>query len=230
MSERITIGFADADGARQGVAIADAGALLCLAGAVTAAPDAQLRRDAGGAWIASVEGRFEIALEPLGPPAELGALAAVWICGASGTIAGERFAGLGHLTRSAPAGDAPLERALTAWLDAELALALAARRGRRAGGHGDEDLHAAILRGAPPTPLAVRNPRLSSAYDADGRLARCNLELWETDEAEFALRYGALATAHGELAHADGARTQVAFLAWRGEREHGVGRYDITRR
>jgi len=226
----MTIGFADADGARQGVAIAGAGTLLCLGGAVTGAPEAQMRKDADGAWTASVDGRLEIALEPLGPAAQLGALASVWICSARGTIAGERFDGVGHLTRDAPGDRAPLERSVTAWLGAELALALAARRPRRAAGHGDEELHATVLRGDPLTPAAVRSPRLSSAYDGDGRLARCNVELWETEEAEFALRFGALATAHGELAHADGARTQVAFLAWRGDRERGVGRYDITRR
>jgi hypothetical protein len=230
VSERLTIGFADAGSRLQGVAIAGAGVLLVSGTTVTSAPQAEMRKDQDGAWTASVDGTFAVTLEPLGSPARLGDAAQVWICTARGTVGGAAFDGLGHLTREAPADGAILERAVTAWLGAELAATLTARRGRRAAGHGDEELHGAILRGAPLEPVEVSRPRLSSAYDAGGRLVRCGLELWETDESEYAQRFGGVATAHGELVHADGARTRVAFVAWRDEHARGLGRYDITER
>jgi hypothetical protein len=230
VSERLTIGFVAGDGGPQGVAVAGAGALVAVGSQVTSIPEAELHKDASGAWTASGGGAFAVALEPLSPPVQLGGDAQVWICSARGTVGDAGFDGLGHLTREAPDGDATLERAVTALLGTELAVVLAARRPRRAAGHGDERTHAAILRGAPLEPVAVTDPRLSSAYDADGRLVRCGLELWESDEAEFPQRFGGLATAHGELTLADGRRLHVAFIAWRGERVHGVGRYDITER
>ncbi len=214
----------------QGVAIAGAGALLAVGGQVTAHADAQMRKDDAGAWTASVDGAFAVALEPLGAPARLGEAAEVWICSARGVIGDAAFDGVGHFTREAPAGGFVLDRAVTAWLRTELAVALAARRPRRAAGHGDEERHGAILRGVPLEPVAVADPRLSSTYDGDGRVIRCGLELWETEESDSAVRFAGLATAHGELIHDDGARTLVAFVAWRGDREHGLGRYDITTR
>jgi hypothetical protein len=230
VTERLTIGFAAANGGPQGVAIAGAGALLAVGGDVTSIPDAELSKDAAGAWTASADGAFAVALEPLGPPVDLGADAQAWVCTARGQVGATSFDGLGHLTREAPGGDAVLERAVIGWLGAELAVVLAARRSRPAAGHGDEDAHAAILRGAPLEPLTVADPRLSSAYDADGNLVRCGLELWETADSEFPQRFGGRATAHGELRLADGRRTRVAFIAWRGERVQGAGRYDITER
>jgi hypothetical protein len=230
VGERLTIGFSEAGGGVQGVAIAGAGVLLASGTTVTSAPEAEMRKDSGGAWTASVDGTFSVTLEPLGSPARLGDAAQVWICTARGTVGGTAFEGLGHLTREAPADGATLERAVTAWLGPELAATLAARRTRRAAGHGDEELHGAVLRGAPLEPVEVSRPRLSSAYDGDGRLVRCGLELWETDEAEYAQRFGGIATAHGDLVHGDGARTRVAFVAWRDEHARGLGRYDITER
>jgi hypothetical protein len=230
VSERLTIGFAAENGGPQGVAIAGAGALLAVGGDATKIPEAELTKGADGAWTASAEGAFAVSLEPLGPAVQLGGDAAVWVCTARGWVGDTGFDGLGHLTREAPGGEAVLERAVIGWLGAELAVVLTARRSRRAQGHGEEDPHAAILRGAPLEPVTVADPRLSSAYDADGGLVRCGLELWETADAEFPQRFGGLATAHGELTLADGRRNRVAFIAWRGERVHGVGRYDITGR
>jgi hypothetical protein len=229
MSERVTIGFADLGGAVQGIAIAGAGALLAAGGRVEAAPAATLTDDGGAACRVAGAGAYELMLEPLGPPADLGEDARVWICRARGTAGGRQLDGVGHITRSQPGERVVLERNVIAWLGPELAVALDARRAGRARGHGDEELHAAILRGAPLTPATVMEPRLSTTYDGDGHLLRCGLELWEDAEADFAVRYGGAATAHGELVGEDGSRTRVAFIAWRGDRgEHGVGHYEIT--
>jgi hypothetical protein len=230
VSERLTIGFAAVNAGPQGVAIAGAGAVVAVGGDVTSVPDAKLSKDSDGAWTASSDGAFAVALEPLGAPVQLHGDTQIWICTARGRVGDTSFDGLGHLTREAPEREAVLERAVIAWLGAELAVVLTARRSMRAAGHGEEDTQAAILRGAPLEPLTVAEPRLSSAYDADGSLVRCGLELWETTESEFPQRFGGRATAHGELTVADGRRTRVAFIAWRGERAHGAGRYDITER
>lgn len=231
MTERVTIGFADPEGAVQGVAIAGAGALLAIGGRVEAAPGCTLSDIDGSSCRAVAAGAYEVTLEPLAPPADLGATARVWICRARGLAGGRQLDGFGQITRSQPGERAVLERGVVAWLGPELAVALDARRPARARGHGDEELHAAILRGAPLELAAVMEPRLSTTYDGDGRLLRSGLELWEDAEADFAVRFGGVATGHGELAHKDGARTRVAFMAWRGDRgEHGPGRYEITDR
>src|SRR6185437_12972175 len=112
--------------------------------------------------------------------------------------------GSGSIMRSLADDRVVLERAVTAWIGPSLAVALNARRPRRAAGHGGEQLNAAILRGEPLETVAVADPRLSSTYDGDGLLLRCGLELWDTEDADFALRYAGTAGAHGTLTHADG--------------------------
>jgi hypothetical protein len=52
--------------------------------------------------------------------------------------------------------------------------------------------------------------------------------LWETAEAECALRIGGEAFAHGELGHPDGTHTAVAFVRWHHEGHHAPGSYAIT--
>ena len=230
VSERLTIGFLDPASGRQGVVISGAGSLLAADGQVRATGEAELGKDDGEVWRARAGGAFDVALEPLADPLALGGAAIVWMCAARGTIGGEAFEGVGHLTREGPPEGARLERSVTAWLGDERYLAMAARRPRRAHEHGDESLAAAILRGAPLHVVSVEQPRLSSTFDGDGRLLRCGVELWETADAEFAHRFGGLATASGELTHADGARTLVSFVAWRGDRDSGHGRYDLTQR
>lgn len=226
----VTVGFADPGAGVQGVAIEGAGALIAAGGAVSAVPGFDLADVDGTACRLRGGEAYDVTLEPVGPPAELGPAARAWICRARGSATGRPLEGLGAIIRSEIGDRVPLQRAVTAWLAPELAVVLAARRPRRASGHGDEELHAALVRGEPPVPLAVASPRLSTTYDGDGLVTHCGIELWETEESEFAERYGALATAHGELTHADGARTRVAFLAWRRNGETGIGRYDITER
>ena len=115
-------------------------------------------------------------------------------------------------------GDGPaaaaLERAISVWFDGGLSVALAAQRPAAAAGHGDERLAAVVFGGeATHAPTRVDDPRLSTTYDGERRVAHCGLELWESEESERALRIGGEALAHGEIALPDGGRTRVAFLS-----------------
>ena len=229
-TETLTVGFGDGDAGVQGLAIEGSGALLSIDGHLAPAPGFDLTDVDGAACRVRGDGDYDVTLEPVSPPVELGPATRTWICRARGNTGGRLLDGFGSLTRSAaPADGVTLQRAVIAWLGPELALALAARRPRKAGGHGDEELHAAILRGASLEPVPVEDPRLSSTYDGDGRLIRCGIELWEPADAEFAQRLGGIATAHGDLVHPNGARSRVAFIAWHGERQQGIGSYVITK-
>ncbi len=183
VSERLTVGFGDPQARVLGVAIAGAGALLATGERVSASEAVRIGAQDGG-WTAGAEG-FEVALEAIGPPAQLGAGAAV---------------------------------------------ALAATHAATAAGHGEEQLDAVILRGDPLERCAVEDPRLSTTYDADGRLARSGIELWESADAEFPERIGGEAVAHAELAGPDGAHTQVALVGWHRDGRRGGGYYAITTR
>ena len=75
--ERLLIAFGDTEGELGGVALAGCGLLLAAAGAVRADPAPVIvSRDDGGALLRA-GGDVEIVLDPLGPPAPLGAGAAV---------------------------------------------------------------------------------------------------------------------------------------------------------
>ncbi len=230
VSEQLTIGFADASAQIQGVAIAGVGTLLALEGQLTAAPPPQVAapEDDAGAWKVSSPNSFELSLEPLGPAAALAHGVSIRLCRAMGTVGSQQLDGLASLSRE-PAADAfALERRVAIFFDAQLGFALAARRPRGAGGHGEEQLEAIAFRGEPLEAASIEIPRLSTTYDADGVPTHAGIELWETDEAELALRIGGEVLAHGELAHPGGARTRVSFVAWHHDGRHGIGSYEIT--
>jgi hypothetical protein len=231
VNERVTLSFADPDRQIQGVAISGAGTLLKLAAQLTAAPPPQLDVD-GGAWSVRAGDAFALTLTPLGtadPQADPG----VTLHRATGTVGSQPFDGLALARRDAEAdaeacAGLALERSLAILFDAQLALALRARRPPGAGGHGEEQLDAVLLRGEPLELVAIEKPRLSSTYGADGRLTHAGLEVWESEESELAMRIGGEALGSGELAGPDGARTQVTFVAWHHGRR-GLGSYSITR-
>ena len=216
MSERLTISFADAEARIQGVAIAGVATLLRLGERLTlTAPP--LFAQGGEAWQVSSPDCFELTLETWGRGAPL----------RGGT---QRIDGIATLRRSdtPAAGDLALERSLAILFDAQLAFALDARRPRAAGGHGEEQLQAVVFRGEPLEPFAIEKPRLSSSYDADGGLTHAGLELWESEDADRPLRIGGETLARARLAHADGASTDVAFVAWHHDGRQGLGSYSIT--
>jgi hypothetical protein len=230
MTDRLTIGFADARAALQGVAIAGVGTLLLHGEQLTAAPPPQIAAPEGDrtAWRISSPDSYELAMEPLGQAAALADGGQISLCRVTGTLGAQQLDGLGALTRRPADGGFALERSVTAWFDPQLGFALAARRPRSASGHGEEQLEAVVFRGEPLEPATIELPRLSTTYDPAGVATHAGIELWETAEAEFAVRIGGEALAHGELAHADGAHTRVAFVGWHHDGRRGSGSYEIT--
>lgn len=226
VTERLTIAFADAGAGLQGVAIAGVGTLLALGERLTAAPAPALSGD-DGAWRLSAGDAYELTLEAGGDAAALADGTRIWLCRATGTIGAEQFDGLATLSRG-PAGMDVVERSLAILFEDQLGFALAARGPRGERGHDEEQLEAVGFRGEPLEPVTIEKPRLSTTFDADGRLTRAGVELWETADAEFALRIGGETLAHGELLHPDGARTQIAFVSWHHDGHRGPGSYAIT--
>ena len=127
------------------------------------------------------------------------------VCRAHGSVGARALDGVATISRSEAGEPAPLERWISLWLGPTLAVALTARRPPRAAGHGEEQIDAAILRGEPLAAVAIGDTAISTTYDGDGRPIHCGVELWETDESEFADRAAGEAIAHGELTEPDGA-------------------------
>ena len=221
------IGFCADDGSLQAVAAAGGGALVAIGAEVSAAPLAELTGEAGIACTLRAPGLYELTLEAADDPVQLDRDTRVWICRAHGEVAGNAREGVATITRI-EGDDGPLARAVSLSLGEDLAMLLHATRPSGSTGHGDERLAAAILRGAPATATLVEKPRLSTTYDAAGRPTHLGVELWETAEAEFPTRAGGEAVAHGELEHANGARTLVTFLDCHGEGRRGQGRYELA--
>jgi hypothetical protein len=231
--ERLTVGFGDLDGGLHGVAISGAGLALALDGLVRTGPPPLIGVRSEGAWTLGGEDgvELEVELTAMSLPAALGPRRAAVPCRARGTIAGTPLDGLGTVVIERAPAPRPIERALAAWLDPQLSLVLAADRPPGARGHGDEELVATIFRGDPLASTAVGDPRLSTTYDGEGRPVHCGIELWETEESEYAVRAGGEAVGGAELAHHDGARTQITFLACHGDGgRHGSGVYLLTER
>ena len=226
VTERLTIAFADAGAGLQGVAIAGVGTLLALGERLTVAPPPQLSGD-DGAWLLRAGDAYELALEAGGDAAALADGTRIWLCRATDTVGAQQLSGLATLSRG-PAGADAVERSIAILFEDQLGFALTARGPRGERGHDAEQLEAVSFRGEPLEPATIEKPRLSTTFDADGRLTRAGIELWETADAEFALRIGGETLAHGELLHPDGARTQIAFVSWHHNGHRGPGSYAIT--
>ncbi|MGI8802611.1 MAG: hypothetical protein ACR2KV_10630, partial [Solirubrobacteraceae bacterium] len=194
----ITLGFG-ADTVA-GVVRSGAGALICRDGRTTASPPPRVEELTGLAgWRATDEdGVLELAFEPIGRPAVFSDGSREWLCRARGTAAGRAVDCLGH---AIVGGEPPrgrrrpgLGRVVAAWLGEDLAVALHARRPARARNHEAEEVDGFLLRGSPPEPHPIEDPRLSTAYGGDGRQPpsvmprRAGLELWETEDSDYPLR------------------------------------------
>jgi hypothetical protein len=120
-----------------------------------------------------------------------------------------------------------LARTLSAWIGADRAVLLSAARPARARGHGEEAVAGWLVDAGEPQP--IKEPRLSTTYDADLRQQRAGLELWMDEESEYARR-AAGEVLCGTTIELGDLRLDTAFFAWRMEGREGVGRYDVMRR
>jgi len=208
------IAFADPAAGVCGISIAGAGTLLATPDGVRALPGAQPADRPGGGLGLSVPGELELAFEPAGS--------------ARGRIGTSAIDGTSAVLAVDDDGGRALTRAVALFLG-PVTVALSARRPPGARGHGEELLAAVLVEGDPPARIAIADPRLSTTYDGAGRVMRCGLELWEGEESDFPRRAAGEADAHGELTHASGARTSVAFLDCHGDGgRRGPGIYAIT--
>lgn len=233
MTEPIKLGFGNGDvGA---MALVGVGTLLCRRGetATLDAPEVDWREQ-DRRWRARAAGVLDLAFEPLGAPAGFADGTREWLCRVSGFVDDNPLECLGHVVLGA-SGAAPewrrtsLRREVAAWLDVDLGFAVHARRPARADAHDAEELEAIVLRGDPPEPVRIEDPRLSTAYAERGAPRRAGLELWETEESDHAVRLAGETIGEGELKLPDGSLLRSAFMLWRHDGATGIGRYDLAR-
>ena len=120
-------------------------------------------------------------------------------------------------------------RTLGAWLSPQLAVMIGAFRPAKAKDHARDDISAVVLEGLPPAPVAIADPLISTAYDADGHQRRTGWELWPDEEGGYARR-GAGEVLCGTSLDLGRLRLDCAFFRFRMEGREGVGRYDVLRR
>jgi hypothetical protein len=154
----------------------------------------------------------------------------------SATVGGERIEidGLGQRGRSWGAPDwdrIELARTVSAWLGDDLAVSLTAIRPAGKRDHAVEAVAASIIErdeDGEPRAVDVADPRLSTAYDGEGRQLRAGLELW-VDEDGWPRRAAGEITC-GTSLDLGRLRLDCAFFRWRMEGREGFGRYDVLRR
>ena len=179
----------------------------------------------GGKLRATLPERFELELEPLSEPAELGGVTAR-VCRVQGRVDGREVMCLGTLSETSepPRWDElDAVRSLSALLDDEHAVLALARRPRGALGHGEELSIAWLLEGGEL--VRVEDARISTVYDGDGRQRSAGLELWLP--AEDFPRRGSGSAIAGSSLELDGVTVHAAVFRWRFEGREGPGAYEL---
>jgi hypothetical protein len=189
---------------------------------------------------------FRLEFEAAGDPAELdgndpvariGGMAGYdQPCRVRGTVrAGGRERRLEALGQRSHAWGEPdwerieLARSVAAWTDAGPSAALSAVRPTGAQHHAEEAVWAALWE--PGGLLPIDEGRLSTTYDADGRMRRAGLELWPVEQGDEGwVRRGAGEVICGSSLDLGPLRLDCSFFRWHLEGRDGVGRYDILRR
>ena len=120
-----------------------------------------------------------------------------------------------------------LTRMVSAWLGDDRALTLMSVRPAKAKSHLDEAVSGFLFEAGEAVEIA--DPRLSTTYDRERRQRRAGLELWMTDDGDYARRVAGEALCTTALDIGD-KRFQSAFFLWRMEGREGIGRYDVVRR
>jgi hypothetical protein len=220
----ISVAFFDPD--RQLHGTARSGATLLFEGSsATAVPEGPEVEREGDKLRATLAGRFELELEPLGEAADLGGIS-THICRVRGDVGGAVVDCLGTAaeTRDAPAWDRlDAMRSLSILVDERHALLALARRPRGARGHGEELVVARLLSDGELLP--VEDARISTVYDGEGRQRSAGLELWLPGE-DFPRRGSGSALA-GTTLELEGLQVHAAVFGWRLEGRDGIGSYEL---
>jgi hypothetical protein len=223
----LSVAFFDA--ANQLYGIARSGATLLFEGTKPSVqPEGPAVERHGESLRASLEGRFELDLEPLSEPADLGGVSAR-TCRVRGEAAGRRVDCLGTVaeTRDPPAWEElDAIRTISVLLDPETAVLLLARRPRGALGHGEERVVAWLLQAGEL--MSVEDARLSTVYDAQGRQRSAGLELWLPGE-DFPHR-GSGTVVAGSSLELEGLNVHAAVFRWRVDEREGLGAYEVMSR
>jgi hypothetical protein len=119
-------------------------------------------------------------------------------------------------------------RTVSAWFGEADGLVVLAARPRKAKGHDSELLDAVLLEAG--VPVRVTEPRLSSAYTADGVPSRVGLELWlgdDDDPDQYPRRAAGDAIGRGAACEDPPMRSEL--LRWRMQGREGFGVYELLR-
>jgi hypothetical protein len=179
----------------------------------------------GSGWRAELPERLSLDVEPLSEEADLSGVS-VRVCRVRGTAAERTVDCLGTLAETAtPPRWEELDalRSVSALVDESHALLAIARRPRGAVGHGKELVSARLLEDG--TMREVKEARLSTVYDGDGRQRSAGLELWLGDE-EFPRRGSGLVVAGSSL-DLEEIAVHAAVFRWRLEGREGIGAYEL---
>jgi hypothetical protein len=185
-------------------------------------------------WKATFAGAFDLDVEALSEPLDAsvgGSSGYEQVCRVRGTVGERRIDCLGqrgHAWGRLDLSTLELARTVSAWLDDTTALTVSAVRPTSAKHHADEEIAAHVVLDG--RALTVRDPRLSTMYDADGRQIHAGLELWVGDEDGEYPHRAAGEVLCGTTLDMGRLRVDCAFFEWRMDGRAGVGRYDIVRR
>ena len=106
-------------------------------------------------------------------------------------------------------------------------LALSAVRPPGAGGHGEEQVTAALC-DPDGAPFEVSETLLSTEYGPDGVQRRATLELWTDGDDGQPLRGAGTLISAAKVSQA-GSESDIAFFRWSVEGREGLGHYEIVR-
>ncbi len=120
-------------------------------------------------------------------------------------------------------------RDVSAWFDREDGIGLLSLRPRRARGHDEDEVSAAVIEGTSAT--AVTDARLSTAYDENGAPLRAGFELWlgGQDGEEYPRRAAGEAVGARARAATDEVELEADLLRWHSRGRDGVGVYLLAR-
>jgi hypothetical protein len=210
-------------------ASARSGATLLFEGSSSSVlPDGPSVTRDGRAWLAELDGAFELRFEPVADTAQLDEVSADF-CAVSGLVGRQRVDCFGTVaeTREAPSWDElDAVRSIAALFDRDNAFLAIGRRPRGATGHDQEHTAAWLLHEGKVLP--VEDARISTVYDGEGRQRSAGLELWIPGE-DHPLR-GSGTVVGGSSLKLEGVDVHAAVFRWRMEDREGSGAYEMMAR